>query len=485
MKSHGGSSRCFSILVKQPGLKWCLAGIAFTWVFLATTDRWDSDILVDEVAAYGSLSNSQDAYPHQCRIRNYDALKRMSIVYTWVNGSLPCYRDMRKTHGGPSAVGGSRDREIGELMYSIRSLEKYMPWHEGTIYIVTPGHVPHWLNLTHPRIQLVHQDDLFPDYAKSFLPTFNTNVLEQFLYRIPGLSDIFMQVNDDYIFTSHVSPYDFFSCDGGIQLLREGNVISHQSPDPSTGIWMASVLNTQQQMDRMWGRAQRHYLKHAPFVYSRRAFERVHQLFRQPLFESLAARFRSRTDMNMPLLHHYYMLAQGHTELGIPVGTPAPAELTGFQLLLLMNNNQDTTARIFDKVLQGTHDSKILALNDEYSDLHVAENVRGFFAKFLPSPTTYERLDAATVAPVVSIYDETGQCNRIDPPVLMPVPDAVGVSAAIRLVLPPSLHATYLRALVQGIGFACGLVLVFCIVQPMRHKVHQQQMQASKTDYVV
>ena len=71
----------------------------------------------------------QELFPGKCAIKNFDTLRRMSIVYTWVNGSQPCYREMRQQHGGKQAIGGSRDREIGELMYSIRSFKKFVPWH--------------------------------------------------------------------------------------------------------------------------------------------------------------------------------------------------------------------------------------------------------------------------------------------------------------------------------------------------------------------
>lgn len=82
----------------------------------------------DEARQYGN-DELEALFPGKCKIKNFDELKRMSIVYTWVNGSQPCYRDMRQNAGGKHAVGGSRDREIGELMYSIRSFKKFVPWH--------------------------------------------------------------------------------------------------------------------------------------------------------------------------------------------------------------------------------------------------------------------------------------------------------------------------------------------------------------------
>merc|ERR1711920_49755 len=246
---------------------------------------------------------------------NYQSIKHMAIVYTWVNGTETCYQEKRKSAGG--RIGGSRDREVGELMHSLRTLEKFMPWHKGPIYIVTPGHVPYWLNLNDSRISVVNQDDLFPESRKKFLPTFNTNAIEQFLYRIPGLTDIFMQINDDQILTDYVSPHVFFGCRGEIKFLFEKSTMTDSAPKESDNTWLSGVLNTNQEIQiafgrlgktytSTWGRIQasekyvapgRRFLKHAPFVYSRKAFARLHEIFERPLYNTLRHKFRHKEDM--------------------------------------------------------------------------------------------------------------------------------------------------------------------------------------------
>eukprot|EP01050_Picozoa_sp_SAG11_P048086 SAG11_NODE_25536_length_357_cov_1.383721_1_plen_67_part_10 len=45
------------------------------------------------------------------------------IVYTWVDGSDPEYQSLREKYGGKASVGGARDRDNGELRFSLRSLE--------------------------------------------------------------------------------------------------------------------------------------------------------------------------------------------------------------------------------------------------------------------------------------------------------------------------------------------------------------------------
>jgi Stealth protein CR2, conserved region 2 len=48
-------------------------------------------------------------------------------------------------------------RSMDEIRFSLRSLSMFLPWWKGDLYFVTPGHYPSWLNVSDPRIHLVHQ----------------------------------------------------------------------------------------------------------------------------------------------------------------------------------------------------------------------------------------------------------------------------------------------------------------------------------------
>eukprot|EP01052_Picozoa_sp_SAG31_P009333 SAG31_NODE_488_length_14964_cov_56.443458_5_plen_100_part_00 len=59
------------------------------------------------------------------------------------------------------------------------------------------------------------------------LPQFNTNAIEQWLWRLPGLTaETFVHMNDDYIFTAPIEPQDLLgpSCTGIRQLLEKGKI---------------------------------------------------------------------------------------------------------------------------------------------------------------------------------------------------------------------------------------------------------------------
>jgi hypothetical protein len=54
----------------------------------------------------------------------------------------------------PDAIANRRFGDNNELLYSLRSLDKFAPWIR-KVYIVTNGQVPNWLNMSHPRVQII------------------------------------------------------------------------------------------------------------------------------------------------------------------------------------------------------------------------------------------------------------------------------------------------------------------------------------------
>lgn len=94
-------------------------------------------------------------------------------------------------------IASSRFQDNSELQYSLRSIEKYAPWVR-KIFIVTNGQIPSWLDLDHPRIEIVPHDDIFAN--ASHLPVFSSPAIEANIHRIPGLSKKFIYLNDDVMF---------------------------------------------------------------------------------------------------------------------------------------------------------------------------------------------------------------------------------------------------------------------------------------------
>lgn len=141
----------------------------------------------------------------------------IDIVYTWVNQSDPIWIRRRKNafnllseEQNNLCRDGVREREFEELSllkFSLRSVKKYADF-VNKIYIVTDDQTPTWINLEYSKIEIVSHSTIFRDAGK--LPSFNSHAIESRLHHIPGLSEHFLYLNDDFFFGRKVHPDDFF-----------------------------------------------------------------------------------------------------------------------------------------------------------------------------------------------------------------------------------------------------------------------------------
>lgn len=75
----------------------------------------------------------------------------ISVVYTWVNGSETSFLEDKQALTGQDP-GANRFRDDGLFRYSVRSVEKYLPWHKGEIILLSRrNHLPDWIDASNPR----------------------------------------------------------------------------------------------------------------------------------------------------------------------------------------------------------------------------------------------------------------------------------------------------------------------------------------------
>tara|TARA_B110000090_G_scaffold7060_3_gene7368 strand:+ start:24273 stop:27977 length:3705 start_codon:yes stop_codon:yes gene_type:complete len=130
----------------------------------------------------------------------------VDVVYTWVNWTHPAYIAQMRANGifdgETKEPNMNYDRtatsdSYNELRYSMASLLKNDNKDQiRNIYVViNPIHgPPSWLNISHPRIKMIHHNTLLPQ-----TPTNNAWAIVTCLHRIPGLSSWFLALNDDVI----------------------------------------------------------------------------------------------------------------------------------------------------------------------------------------------------------------------------------------------------------------------------------------------
>lgn len=134
--------------------------------------------------------------------------KTIDFVITWVDGSDPQWIEKRNTYKEDKTVDqrSERYRDFGTLKYVLRGIASYAPWVR-KVYLITEGHLPEWINKDCDKLVIVRHDEFMPEEV---LPTFNSNAIEMYLHRIPGLSEKFVYFNDDMLILKKLNEEDFF-----------------------------------------------------------------------------------------------------------------------------------------------------------------------------------------------------------------------------------------------------------------------------------
>lgn len=135
-------------------------------------------------------------------------MDKIDFIITWVDGNDKKWQEERNKYKGYDKKQNSanRYRDMETLKYWFRSVEKYASW-VNNIYFVTCGHLPDWLNTENEKLKIIRHEDYID---KKYLPTFNSNVIEMNFGNINGLSEYFVNFNDDMFITNYVKPDDFF-----------------------------------------------------------------------------------------------------------------------------------------------------------------------------------------------------------------------------------------------------------------------------------
>ena len=124
---------------------------------------------------------------------------KIDFVITWVNGNDPQWQKERDAYAANEHIeyyeNNARFRDWDTLKYWFRGVEKYAPW-ANKIFFVTWGHLPDWLDINHPKLQIINHSAFIP---AEYLPTFNSNVIEYFFHKINGILLRFLFFSPPYI----------------------------------------------------------------------------------------------------------------------------------------------------------------------------------------------------------------------------------------------------------------------------------------------
>lgn len=233
----------------------------------------------------------------------------VDAVYLWVDDSDPRWRAKRaatRRRLGLADLPGASEahyfRDRGELRASMRSLEAHAPWIRH-IYLVTDDQTPDWLDTEHGRVTVVDHREIFSD--SEALPSFSSHAIGAQLHRIPGLSDRYIILNDDVMFTAPVTPYDFFTGDGQLRVFfsrsrRPDISREHQNP------LERARSNSAQLIQRDFGRRASEVFAHVPIPQRKDVATDVAERYASEIAVTVASPFRSETDVESNSWLHLY-----------------------------------------------------------------------------------------------------------------------------------------------------------------------------------
>lgn len=159
----------------------------------------------------------------------------VDAVITWVDGNDPSHRHKLNSYlqvsgdSSKEAARPTRFNDAGELEYCVASLLRFAPWLR-TIYIVSDQQTPEFMTQLQGtpyvnRVRVVDHREIFAGFEHC-LPTFSNRSIECMLWRIPGLAERFLYLNDDFQLIRPLSVEDFFR--GDAMVLRGKWCAAHE-----------------------------------------------------------------------------------------------------------------------------------------------------------------------------------------------------------------------------------------------------------------
>ena len=242
-------------------------------------------------------------------------IMEVDLVYLWVDGNDPEWQGKKLAFTGKLSD-KSEQNNIGryisneELKYSLRSVEKHVPWIR-RIFIVTDNQKPEWLNTDHPKITVVDHKEIMPPET---IPCFNSTVIEYFLYKIPGLAEHFLLANDDMFFNAPLTPDFFFAKDGNpiVRLKRKllGKLNFRLEPliGKKLGQYASKVFEGALLVEKKWGKYYPGVPHHNVDAYRKSDYQKaVEEVFAEQIKMSQSHRIRTYGDIHRSAFAYYFL----------------------------------------------------------------------------------------------------------------------------------------------------------------------------------
>ena len=331
----------------------------------------------------------------------------IDFVILWVDGNDPKWQREKTEYDSninDDSNTASRYRDWGLLPYWFRGVEKFTPW-VNKIHFVTWGHLPEFLNLNNPKLNIVKHTDFIPT---EYLPTFSSHAIELNIHRIPGLSEKFVYFNDDMFIIRAMDEKAFFN--ENLPCTYGGEVPMAFRGD--TGIWQHAAVNNMGVINIHFNKKEQvnsfskkymsknyrwqdnvrtfvaekvfpdHFLGfknlHAPGAYLKKTFEDVWEAEKDLLNKTSLHKFRSADDVNQWVML-WWQVASGSFS---PYNTDN----------LVCSVNKSTLDFVCNAIKNQSNDMICVNDNaDESTFEYLSEELKSAFQTILPEKSSFEK----------------------------------------------------------------------------------------------
>lgn len=139
---------------------------------------------------------------------------QLDVVFTWVNGSDPAWRREYSVHTKSKRIEKLRYLNTAEIYLAIAGVQHMAPWVRKIHVLTMKGQQFNTNIFTEELRRKINFVDHAVIIPAQYLPTFNSHGIELFLHNIPGITDTFLYMNDDFFLVCPLTREAVFDAQG-------------------------------------------------------------------------------------------------------------------------------------------------------------------------------------------------------------------------------------------------------------------------------
>jgi len=231
-------------------------------------------------------------------------------VYTWVDDRWPGYAELLSQYASDRHDRNpNRYRDNVELLkYSLRSLQRHVPWIRCVWLVTCRPQVPAWLNRS--TVRIVHHDEFM---GAEHLPTFNSFAIVSQLHALDGVSRRFLYVEDDRLFGATVTRNDVFEADGRPRVMfqRHHTMAPGRHDDVGLSPWNRALAYSNHLLNARYGKKRRSTVSHSPLAIDVESWRAMVAAWPDAFAHTAASRFRATGNVAPEHLYPHFLVEEG------------------------------------------------------------------------------------------------------------------------------------------------------------------------------